>query len=119
MLRTPTLRRPFWSEVGRPTLMVLGLEKSKGMAGAPSEGSAVDEQAQFADLIRRVLREEFWCRLEADECFVHFGWDYYMYVGVSEACSKSRAFAAASGLFVEEFVSPYHPESDAGDAATD
>jgi hypothetical protein len=50
--------------------------------------------------------------LQSDEYFLHFGYDYYMYVGVSLACPRSRALATAAGLFVEDFVSPYHPERD-------
>jgi hypothetical protein len=101
----------FWDEVGRPALIVRGLERSQA-ASAPSENSAVNDAPVLADVVRRMLREEFWCRLESSACFLHFGWDYYMYVGVSNVCPRSRALAAASGLFVEEVVSPYHPEED-------
>lgn len=104
----------FWKEAGRPALIVRGLENANRSAAAPSEGSAVDGDPQLADVVRSVLREEFWCRLEADGCFVHLGWDYYMYIGVSTACSESLAFAAASGLFVEELASPYHPPGSGG-----
>jgi hypothetical protein len=102
----------FWSEAGRPALTVRALENQRGAVDAPPEGSVLDDEVRLSDVIRRVLREEFWCRLEANAYFVHFGWDYYMYIGVSDACSKSCAFAAASGLFVEQLVSPYHPKSD-------
>jgi hypothetical protein len=97
----------FWREVGRSALVVRGLENS-GRVVAPPDGSMLEE-ASLADVIRSLLREEFWCRLENEDCYLHFGWDYSMYVGVSVLCSKSCAFAASSGLFVEEFESPYHP----------
>jgi hypothetical protein len=103
----------FWHEMGRPRLFVRGLESSRGSATTPSEGDAVEGDPELADVIRRILREEFWCRVESDRYFVHLGWDYYMYLGVSDACSKSCAFAAASGLFVEDFVSPHHCETNA------
>lgn len=98
----------FWRDVGRPALVVRGLEDPSGTADV-FEGGTVDDERRLADVIRRALREELWCRLEADACFVHFGWDYYLYVGVSDACAGACAFAAASGLFVESFVSPHHP----------
>ena len=34
---------------------------------------------------RGCLREEYWCRLESDQIFFHFGYDYYMYI----VCSLS------------------------------
>lgn len=36
--------------------------------------------------------------------FVHFGYDYYMYIGASKNCIKSKNAVMLSGLFVEEFV---------------
>ena len=99
----------FWSEAGRPTLIVQGLENPGGRL-VPPEGSAVEE-ALLGDVIRSVLREEFWCRLEGEGCFLHFGCDYYMYLGTSDSCRESCSLAAASGLFVEELVSPHHRET--------
>lgn len=99
----------FWAEVGRPTLIARGVEHAKEVR-APAEGSAVDA-ALLDDLVRRVLREELWCRLESETYFLHVGWDYYAYVGVSEPCLASCALAAASGLFVEAMASPHHPRT--------
>lgn len=62
---------------------------------------------QIAEAIRDMLREEFWCRLESSDAFVHFGYDYYMYLGVPKDCPNAAAFAYANGLFVEPFESPY------------
>jgi hypothetical protein len=101
----------FWREVRRPAIAVRGLENARGSRRAPSEGAALTDETLLAEVIRGILQEEFWCRLEGDGCFLHFGWDYYMYIGVSESCPESCALAGASGLFVEPFVSPYHPES--------
>ena len=61
----------------------------------------------IGEFIRRILRQEFWCRLEGSEGFIHFGWDYYMYIGVPHPCPTARARAAELGLYVEEFASPY------------
>lgn len=62
---------------------------------------------EIADITRAILRSLFWCRLETDQAFLHFGWDYYMYIGVSNECPNSIDFATQAGLFVEEFSSPY------------
>lgn len=96
----------FWVEEGRPTLVARAVEdEASGLA--LREGSPVDE-ADLAPLIRAVLREEVWCRLESETFFLHFGWDYYAYVGLSSPCVASCALATASGLFVETMVSPHH-----------
>jgi len=38
---------------------------------------------------------------------VHFGSDYYMYVGVRGAGAEAQGAALERGLFVEPFISPY------------
>jgi hypothetical protein len=67
---------------------------------------------QLAPLIRAVLRSEWWCQFEAPGAFLHFGYDYYMYVGVPVPCPQSIALSCDRGLFVEPFVSPYHRETE-------
>jgi hypothetical protein len=61
-----------------------------------------------ARIVRLVLRELIWCKLEANAgLYFHFGWDYYMYcVGVELTTENCNAITAI-GLFVEEFPSPY------------
>jgi hypothetical protein len=98
----------FWRESGSPAVAVLGLSNPGGV-DAPAHRSTVKDEGALADVMRRILRDEFWCRLESDSFFLHFGWDYYMYVGVCTSCSTSHAVATESGLFVEEFPSPYLP----------
>jgi len=74
----------------------------------------VEGQQMTADdvpsVLRSILRNEFWCRLENTDGFIHVGWDYYMYVGVPKVDRSIVTAAQARGLFVEEFISPYHPE---------
>jgi hypothetical protein len=64
---------------------------------------------QSLEVAKCVLREEFWCKLELEGQFlVHFGYDYYMYIGSQSACDDAVEGARALGLFVEEnFASPY------------
>lgn len=64
--------------------------------------------SKLPDVIRLNLREVIWCRLiYNDTMFVHFGWDYYMYIGSKHRCAKAVNNIEKSGLFVEEFESPY------------
>jgi hypothetical protein len=65
----------FLREGGLNSLTVAGLENHKGLALSFGEGSVVSLE-HIGDVIRQVLREEIWCRLEGRGGFVHFGWDY-------------------------------------------
>lgn len=48
-----------------------------------------------------------------DEFFIHFGWDYYMYIGSNQKSLTAIEFATNQRLFVEECVSPnYVKEED-------
>ncbi len=86
---------------------VSGLENHCGNS-APKDG---DEFAvsELGKVLKSVLRNEFWCRFEAPNGFVHIGWDFYMYVGVPAEDREIIARTHERGLFVEEFTSPYHP----------
>ncbi len=62
---------------------------------------------EIADITRLVLRDSIWCKLVGDSAFLHFGWDYYMYIGVPAECPIATLAATESGLFVESFDSPH------------
>ncbi|MGZ0707309.1 hypothetical protein ACWPKO_03105 [Coraliomargarita sp. W4R53] len=61
-------------------------------------------------VLRKLLREECWCRLESESAFIHVGWDYYMYVGASKIDESTLKMIEDRGLYPEDFTSPYHPE---------
>lgn len=64
--------------------------------------------SQIKNLCRLVLRECMWCKLENDPLmFVHFGYDYYMYIGSEKICTNAIGKAVKMGLYVEECRSPY------------
>jgi hypothetical protein len=59
-------------------------------------------------LCRLVLREQLWCKLESgNKMFVHFGYDYYMYIGSLSKPEGIARLVEELGLFIEEFESPY------------
>ncbi len=67
-------------------------------------------------LFRAALRERLWCKFKwQNKAYVHFGYDYYMFVGVNRFCPHSIAFAQEQGLFVEPFRSPHLARRSAGD----
>lgn len=61
-------------------------------------------------LSQLILREKIWCKFQIREMFVHFGFDYYMYLGSVKECNDSLIKIINSGLFVESFESPYLEE---------
>jgi hypothetical protein len=93
----------FLREVGLSSLTVRGLENHRKQPLAFGEGSSLSLE-QVGDAIRLVLREEYWCRFEGADGFVHIGWDHYMYVGVPHPCPRARAEAAKLGLHIEDSV---------------
>jgi hypothetical protein len=96
----------FLREGGLPSMRVAGLENSRKRP-LDFQNDSVLPLEHIGEIIRQVLREEYWCRLEGSDGFLHFGWDYYMYIGVPHLCPMARATATKLGLFVEEFASPY------------
>lgn len=64
-------------------------------------------------LTKLLLREEIAGIFESKEMFVHFGYDYYMYIGSSKELPKDlRNKIENLGLFVEDFESPYLPDNE-------
>ena len=95
----------FLRESGLFSMKVAGLENSRKQS-LDFQNDSILPLDRIGEIIRRILREELWCRLESSEGFIHFSWDYYMYVGVPHPCPTAEARAAELGLYVEEFASP-------------
>jgi hypothetical protein len=93
-------------ESGVSFLVVRGLENHLEAEVTFGNGTRLSLE-QIADTLPRMLREEFWCKLEGSDSFIHVGYDYYMYLGVPSACPTAEGVAANLGLFVESFRSPY------------
>ncbi|MFI4979755.1 MAG: hypothetical protein ACHQIO_05355 [Nevskiales bacterium] len=94
----------FMEEAQQSSLKIEGLESMRSTAVPPAQTISV---SALDPVLRSLLREEYWCRLEGSKSFIHIGWDYYMYVGVPIRCPKAEAAASKLGLFVEPFLSPY------------
>lgn len=100
----------FLQESGVTSLFVVGVECVEGDASVPTTGKQLSLH-QIGETIRRLLREEFWCRLEDAQSFVHIGYDYYMYIAVPSKCPRAEILAKQLGLFVERFDSPYRVQT--------
>jgi hypothetical protein len=111
----------FLAESGLDTLTVTDMEGEGRLDpdDDPAGGASLDtgfaihegQQISGAELeqaIRLNLRSLVWCTLEEPgRFFIHFGYDYYMYIGSWAPCLDSIAYASQLGLFVEPFTSPY------------
>lgn len=68
----------------------------------------IGDTGDISLLIRLVLREIIWCKLEAGpNLFIHFGYDYYMYFGSKERLDTTMGLVRKRGLFAEKLQSPY------------
>jgi len=63
-------------------------------------------------VVRFALRKQIWCKLVNDKMFVHVGDDYYMFIGSENRSESMLKAITASGLFVENFISPYLSDAE-------
>ena len=82
----------------------------------PAEGDRLT-RLESVDVVREMLRERGFCRLEAHrDVYVHVGYDYYLYISGNVPGEQTRLVAAGAGLFVDSrFASPYHLNPATGD----
>ena len=62
---------------------------------------------QIETFVRDCLREKCWGKLEANNFYIHFGYDYYMYMGVNIVENSMQEVAKEFKLYVESYKSPY------------
>jgi len=96
----------FLKEARIDELTVVGPENHSKVPAAPQDGSRIKTE-DVPEVVRSLLREDFWCKLETPVAFIHVGYDYYMYIGTPIECGCASVAAQANGLFVEAFKSPY------------
>jgi hypothetical protein len=124
----------FWKACGAPPLQIQGLEwppqdysldevvQKKALEVGPPQDNSLDEvgfddwrpvngdyvpAARVEAMVRWCLRNLGWCQLVADGVYIHFGTDYYMWLGAEESADDALQQIAADGLFVEMCESPY------------
>ncbi len=99
----------FMKEAGVELLRIKELENPKSLPQEFEEGRFVTLD-EASVILREMLRDHFWCRLESVSGFIHVGYDFYMYLGVLKRCPVATVHAGKMGLFVESFRSPYHEQ---------
>ncbi|MDP9222300.1 MAG: hypothetical protein M3P18_00305 [Actinomycetota bacterium] len=91
----------FLEESAVTAVTALGVENAKGQFPV-SEGQTLSP-IQAIELVRAMLRDEVWCRLQdGDGFYIHVGWDYYVYVGSDRPCERSVKLARQLGLFIDQ-----------------
>jgi hypothetical protein len=100
----------FLEEQGISQLKINNLENAFGEdePGIELSNGEVLEVDALKVVLKSILREKYWAKLENANAFIHLGYDYYMYVGVPNESKSAQKFAESKGLFVEEFISPYN-----------
>lgn len=73
---------------------------------AIQEGSIIGLESALY-VAQKVLREEMWCKLVNARMFVHFGYDYYIYIGSEQSAEFERQEIQRMGLFINQMTSPY------------
>ena len=71
--------------------------------------SSISNTQEIRQVITACLREQCWLKLVAKDFFIHFGYDYYMYVGSVLSKETVAETATKFGLFCEVHPSPYNP----------
>jgi len=102
-----SVMKSFLDEARIESMELTGFERRDAPADGFLDGANLSV-AKSLDFARIALREEVWGKLVLPgKAYVHFGHDYYMYIGVPSKCEQSIAIASKLGLFVERFRSPY------------
>jgi len=95
----------FLTEASIEHLTINSLEQGSEFDFVNGQTVNLKETLEIAKLS---LREEIWCKLSINQnMYIHFGYDYYMYIGVSKVCRETLNILPNKGLFVESFKSPY------------
>lgn len=66
----------------------------------------------ICEIIRRCLREKCWAKLEGTRFFLHFGYDYYLYIGTDVPKPLVETLAKEQNLYCEYYRSPYGENGD-------
>ena len=91
------------------TLRITGLEDNWNKC--PYTDNQQITTDDFGGAFKDVLRAKYWCLFESDLAYVHFGYDYYSYIGIPHISNADLDVITKNGLFVEDYKSPYHDNS--------
>ena len=70
--------------------------------------STIFNTQEIRQVITACLREQCWLKLTSKDFFIHFGYDYYMYIGSSLPSESVIETAMHHGLYCEQYTSPHN-----------
>ena len=94
--------------ISKITISYLENQQKYNEPGVVLKTGAELNTSQIKAVLKSILREKYWAKLENDNSFIHIGWDYYMYIGVPNEPQQAKKYAESKGLYVESFNSPYN-----------
>ena len=77
---------------------------AKGLHFPPNISNTKD----IRQVITACLREQCWLKLISNNFFIHFGYDYYMYIGTVLPNDIVSEIAAQYSLYCEQYPSPHN-----------
>ena len=95
-------------EKARVKVQIVQLERYKPFGWR--NGQYLETTASVRKFITQCLREDCWGKMVAQNFFIHFGYDYYSYLGTRLPKAEVESIVRSHGLFCESFVSPYLDE---------
>lgn len=69
---------------------------------------SISNTQEIRQVITSCLREQCWLKLTSRDFFIHFGYDYYMYIGSSLPSESVIETVTHYGLYCEQYPSPYN-----------
>jgi hypothetical protein len=98
-------------------LQQVGIERFRRF-GKPARDIKAFRKGQKVDLdtLSRLTRLTLQDRVEVGfsvprKMYLHFGFDFLVYIGLARPTPAAKAFASENGLFLEEMASPYRERS--------
>lgn len=86
----------------------LSIERAEYYAEELNFPSSISNAKDIRQVITACLREQCWLKLIANDFFIHFGYDYYMYIGSVLPSERVVEIVRQHGLYCEQYSSPYN-----------
>ena len=96
-----------WEKQGSHHIYVNDIEKHGFSLFIPK---TVKDKKPLSRMVKNILENKLWARLVGDDFFLHFGYDYYMYIGTVLEPDTMSELASKYNLYCEEMISPYLEE---------
>lgn len=92
----------------KSSLFALRIEDLEKYSQVAWENGGIISLDTLSHVCRDCLRNNCWCKLSGEEFYIHFGYDYYMYVGCLLSLSEVSLICSSNNLFCELMDSPYN-----------